>query len=188
MRAVIFIRTMKTVERQQRREKGVQWLYEAVAASGHPEITPQTCRIQRTEKGKPYFADRPDMHFSISHSKELWACAVADGPVGLDLQFHKSGRLDNIPERFFHPGEDAWLAKFFDVWASKESYVKWTGEGIDRHFGEFCVVDDKGLAVRCGDACFWRSVVEQEYSLCLCGGESWDDVQIIKIEDEDQKR
>ena len=196
MRAVIYIRTMKNMDRQQRRKQGLQWLYEAVSASGHPEITPQTCPVQRTEKGKPYFGDRPEIQFSISHSRGLWACAVADRPVGLDLQYHKTGRLDNIPGRFFHPEEAAWLAKqgaeednsfrnaFFDVWTAKESYVKWTGEGIDRHFGEFSVVNDNGLAECCGNAWFWRCIIEGEYSLCLCGGETWDEVKLVRIEDE----
>ncbi len=230
MRAVIYIRIVEKMDRQHRREWGTQWLYEAVAASGYPEITAKTCPVCRTEKGKPYFMDRPEVHFSISHSRDRWACVVADGPVGLDLQYHKAGRLANIPGRFFHPKEAGWLEKlgfcdeepvaagtelavetkwterieamgpcvrarqpharqaFFDVWAAKESYVKWTGEGIDRHFHEFAVADENGLLERCGGAYFWRQDVLTDYSLCLCGGEPWDEVRIVTMDDRDVRR
>ena len=201
MRAVIYMHKTEPMDAQQRRRAGQQWLYQAVARYGYPEITAATCPVLRTEAGKPYFGDRPEVHFSISHSRDYWACAVADGPVGLDLQYHKAGRLDNIPQRFFHPEETAWLraqglgalseadgtdcwegqkdrGAFFDVWAAKESYVKWTGQGIDRYFRQFCVVNEQGLAECCGEAFFWRQRIEEEYSLCLCGGEPWDDVRI----------
>ena len=194
MKAVISIYHMENVDRKQRRRLGEQWLYQAVAAYGHPEVTAQSCPILRAEKGKPYFEACPQIHFSISHSKAYWVCAVADGPVGLDLQYHKEGRLEGIPGRFFHPREAAWLESqsdsmrrdaFFEIWAAKESYVKWTGDGIDRHFREFSVTDEKGLLDRCGDACFWRSSLFKEYSLCLCGGEPWDEVRVVQTAETD---
>ena len=187
--AVIYLYAMNDMDHRQRRQQGEQWLYQAVAACGHPEVTAQSCPILRTEKGKPYFEACPQIHFSISHSKAYWACVVADGPVGLDLQYHKEGRLESIARRFFHPQEAAWLDSlsedmgrqaFFDVWTAKESYVKWTGEGIDRHFKDFSVADEQGLLERCGDACFWRSSLLKGYSLCLCGGEPWDEVTVVQ--------
>jgi len=193
MKAVIVIRSIKNMDRQQRRQQGQQWLYQAVAACGYPEVTPQTCPILRTEKGKPYFAAFPQIHFSISHSKDYWACAVADQPVGLDLQYHKQGRLDQIPGRFFHPQEAAWLKQqtsaeaFFQVWTSKESYVKWTGQGIDRNFSQFAVADEERLLDQCESAWFWRNTLgrvgseeDEQYSLCLCGGEPWEDVRLVE--------
>lgn len=205
MKAVIVIHPMKQMDRQQRRLCGQQWLYQAVADCGYPEVTPETCPVERTETGKPYFASCPQIHFSISHSKEYWACAVADQPVGLDLQYHKQGRLEQIPGRFFHPQEAAWLERqtspeaFFQIWTAKESYVKWTGQGIDRHFREFCVAEETGLRDHCEDAWFWRDTImfdgvdagaddgagSERYSLCLCGGEPWDEVKIVRYTDEE---
>ena len=190
MKAVVYIRSIEDVNAQQRRRLGQQWLYQAVAEYGCSEVTARSYPILREEKGKPYFAKEAGVHFSISHSKGYWACVVSDQPVGLDLQYHKEGRLDQIPARFFHPQEASWLEKqesraaFFDVWAAKESYVKWTGEGIDRHFKEFSVVDASGLRVQMGDACFWRGYVGADYSLCLCGGQAWDAVEVMRMEDD----
>ena len=36
--------------------------------------------------GKPCFPDRPDLHFSLSHSDEVVMCVVADRPVGCDVE------------------------------------------------------------------------------------------------------
>ena len=36
--------------------------------------------------GKPFLPDRPDIHFSISHSDEVVMCVVADHPVGCDVE------------------------------------------------------------------------------------------------------
>jgi len=190
VKAVVYIRTMEAMDHRQRRQLGQQWLYHAVADYGHPEVTMENCPMVRTDKGKPFFATDPGVHFSISHSKEYWACVVSDGPVGLDLQYHKQGRLEQIPPRFFHPQEVAWLenqespAAFFDVWTAKESYVKWTGDGIDRHFKAFAVADTTGLRETMGDAYFWRGVIGNDYSLCLCGGQPWDAVRIMKMEED----
>ena len=38
------------------------------------------------ENGKPYLPDRPDTHFSITHSDKWVFLAVADGEIGIDAQ------------------------------------------------------------------------------------------------------
>ncbi len=126
-----------------------------VPADGIGAAVPESWRIARTERGKPYFPDRRDLHFSISHSRDLWACAFSGRPVGLDVQAHvkkrgegdgeAAARLGRMAERFFHPEEAAWVRedpfeRFFRIWAAKESYVKYTGEGIGAGFGRFCVM------------------------------------------------
>ena len=117
--------------------------------------------VIRGEKGKPYFDSEvvgqndqqprwSDIHFSLSHSGDYSACAFHTKPVGLDLQVHRECRREAIARRFFHPAEYAWLEKtgfeaFFQVWAAKESYVKYTGSGIAGGLDTFSVVDENGL-------------------------------------------
>ena len=45
-------------------------------------------RIDRAERGKPFFPDLPHIHFNITHSCNVWMCAFSDGEVGVDLQKH----------------------------------------------------------------------------------------------------
>ncbi|MBP3700581.1 MAG: 4'-phosphopantetheinyl transferase superfamily protein [Lachnospiraceae bacterium] len=186
MRAVITIRKTEKLTTAERHKQGSAWVYEAVRAYGVSDLDADSCPIERTEKGKPYFPARPEVCFSVSHSGPYWACAVAERPVGLDIQKHKGGRLEEIARRFFHAEETAWLAQqgiehFYDVWAAKESYVKWTGQGIDRHFDEFSVVADGRLIEAGPTCCFYHARWVQDYSLCLCGEEPWGEVQIVEV-------
>ena len=96
------------------------------------------------EKGKPYFKDFPDLHFSISHSGQMVLVALSDRVVGADIQEWKELKAD-IAGRFFHPKETAYLRglpasasekAFFDLWCLKESYIKYTGEGLSQPLDE----------------------------------------------------
>ena len=143
-------------------------------------------QLEKGQYGKPYFAEAPWLHFSISHSGRFWVCAVSDQPVGIDLQERKKysdkkkqERADRIAERFFHPFEKEYLdngGNFHDVWAAKESYVKFTGRGIGEGFDEFSTVDENGALSRIltedGRGPLVRLLpFEEDYSLCLCAEE-----------------
>ena len=91
--------------------------------------------------GKPYFPSHPDVHFSVSHTGNLWVCAFADREVGLDVQEHRENddpaRLFRLAKRWFSDGERRKMdecgyepAEFYRIWARKEAYVKFTGDGI----------------------------------------------------------
>ena len=87
------------------------------------------------EHGKPYFLNVPQLQFSISHSGAYWLCAVSSAPVGLDLQQHRTCQRQALAHRFFSSAEQDFLertayAPFFDLWCAKESYLKFTGEGL----------------------------------------------------------
>ena len=93
-------------------------------------------KIARTAKGKPYFPDRPDLHFSISHTGELSLCALADRPIGADMERLGTPR-EGLPAYVLSPRELAWFrergeawADFYTLWTMKEAKVKCTGEGI----------------------------------------------------------
>ena len=81
--------------------------------------------------GKPVFARRKDVFFSISHS-DTWAmCAVSNKPVGADIQRRRP--VKDSMARWFHQLERARLdalsgeareAEFFRLWTRKEAWVK----------------------------------------------------------------
>ena len=107
--------------------------------------------VARAERGKPYFPNTPAVHFSVSHSGDIFACAFSDESVGVDVQEYKKRpdeeeRCRKIAARFFHRDEiDALdadtLSAFYNIWTAKEAYVKLTGQGIDGDFSEFCIFD-----------------------------------------------
>ncbi|MHC1721646.1 MAG: 4'-phosphopantetheinyl transferase superfamily protein [Aminipila sp.] len=102
--------------------------------------------INRREHGKPYFKNIP-ISFSISHSGEIWVCLMADFNVGVDIQIYKSLKYKKVAQRFFQENEVQFINEqgidaFFQVWARKEAYVKYTGNGFaDEGFSSFSVVD-----------------------------------------------
>ena len=129
------------------------------------------------KKGKPFFPAMPQVHFSVTHSGRYWMCAFSGQNIGLDLQEHRSCDRRGLSARFFHPAEDAFLqqredAVFFDLWAAKESYVKFTGEGITEGLDYFSVVAPDGRFPCMEGMWLYPVPWETGYSLCLCAREA----------------
>lgn len=102
-------------------------------------------RLSRNPYGKPFLADYPDVHFSLSHSGNKVLCALSDGEVGCDLQ---QGGKENLrlADRFFSPEEARFLNNlegearrqaFFRLWTLKESYIKAVGMGLSLPMKDF---------------------------------------------------
>ena len=97
-----------------------------------------TARVSINEHGKPCLPDVPGVHFSLSHSGSMAMCAIADSPVGCDIQELSAARRgERVARRFFTPAEYARIAaaanperEFVRLWTLKESYVKYLGTGI----------------------------------------------------------
>lgn len=130
-------------------------------------------RIERTERGKPFFPDAPGIFCSVSHTAGCWACAVSDAPVGLDVEKNRQCDFAAIARRFFHAKEAEYAAKspeaFFAVWTAKESYVKLLGQGIDDGFARFSVVQKGSIAETLGDVQLCPIFLEPGYAMCICG-------------------
>lgn len=102
----------------------------------------QPAEIKRTEKGKPYVNSEPgtqgltEIHISVSHSGEYFVCAVADIPIGIDVQKTQKANMERISRRYFSPPERAYIEEhgekgFFTIWTRKEAYSKYTGLGLE---------------------------------------------------------
>ena len=91
------------------------------------------------EHGKPYLPDHPEIEFNWSHSGDYIITAVAGVPLGIDIQHMRITDIDKLGKKVFTPEEyRVFLTSgdkqenFFRQWVLKESYVKWTGEGLLR--------------------------------------------------------
>ena len=103
-------------------------------------------RIEAGKAGKPFFPERPELRFNLSHCKKAVACALDASPVGVDVQ-----ELRSFPRDPAHPAgpsvyrvlsetERAWVEagespaeqdrRFSAVWTCKEAYGKALGLGV----------------------------------------------------------
>ena len=60
----------------------------------------------KTEKyGKAYISNHSDIHFNVSHSGKYVACAIADTPVGVDIEYNDPEIDLNIAKLYFFNSE-----------------------------------------------------------------------------------
>ena len=85
--------------------------------------------------GKPFLSGTP-IHFSLSHSGEIAACALCDVPMGIDVETERPLK-EPLLRRCFSEREQRLIlaseypaASFTALWTRKESYLKATGEGL----------------------------------------------------------
>lgn len=156
-------------------------------------------QIARTPKGKPYVIAGERIFVSVTHSGEYCIIAVSTENVGVDLQIHDclknltgvdvEKQLSKLSCRFFHQYEQSYISKctkehFFDVLCAKESYVKYTGEGIDDNFNVFSVVSpgiEKLSNMWCSNGvCFEKVNFLDNYTLCVCSEEKRE-IKLLKF-------
>lgn len=107
------------------------------------DVAPAAVQIVENQYGA--LALDPEAHgrrwrFNISHTDGLVALAVADAPIGVDVEnVRRKGRTVELADRFFAPSEAAALRalpeplqrdRFFDLWTLKEAYIKARGMGL----------------------------------------------------------
>lgn len=152
--------------------------------------SPEKMRIR--EGGKP---ETDGISFNLSHSGDLVICAVGEKEVGCDVE--KIAKApERIAERFFHPGETAYLkncpeekrnVEFYRLWTMKESYIKMTGEGmrlsLDRI--EFLPGMEKVRVRRDGEllSCHIREYEIPGYRISVCAkeGEFAEEIQYVTV-------
>lgn len=140
----------------------------------------QAFKISYEEEGKPYLIGEPDIYFNLSHSGEYVSCAVADMPIGIDIQKKVTVR-SRIAERFFTGADNQKLSAcneeereelFFRMWSIKESYVKLTGKGMKQGIDSFEIDWHHHQILEEGkdspSAYFKEQTCLPEYSFCVC--------------------
>lgn len=89
-----------------------------------------------TSEGKPFIADRPDIHFNFSHSGNVALCALSDQPVGADVEVPRkitpsliAYTMNDDEQALINASPDPAM-RFLYFWTRKEALLKLTGEGI----------------------------------------------------------
>lgn len=132
---------------EQRQDKSLQVLQKLLDEYAQQ---PFAFELLRGENGKPYVLDAP--HFSYSHCGDLYAYAVADEVLGIDLERVNPRRnFMEIAERHFHSDEvnlltaldaEQQLLQFFKLWTQKEAWCKKDGAVLWRYLAKNCQAAD----------------------------------------------
>lgn len=118
-------------------------------------ITPDKLEVNVGEQGKPYIKGAEDFYYNISHSGEYVVLAYGRQELGVDIERIRDKDIA-VAKRCFTDEEYAYIAgdalddvrcdviisqdeRFFRIWTMKESYLKYTGEGISVPLNSFNV-------------------------------------------------
>ncbi|MGI5977830.1 MAG: 4'-phosphopantetheinyl transferase family protein, partial [Candidatus Limivicinus sp.] len=92
-----------------------------------------------------------ELFFSLSHSKNMAACAVSDGEIGIDIQITSDGS-EKLIKRIFREDERKYIEShpdrqyaFTELWSLKESYIKARGMGLKIPLSGFSVFETAGM-------------------------------------------
>lgn len=122
---------------------GAELLFQR-AVRRHQRGCPLPAAREEGENGKPFLPGAEGFHFNLSHSGHWAVCAVADVPVGADVQEVRT--VSPGLSRKFTAAEQAELLRlpdserphrFFELWVLKEAYAKCTGQGLLCPFHSF---------------------------------------------------
>ena len=112
----------------------------------YPELDTSKPEFGYTAQGKPFLLARPDIHFSISHTKNAILVAISDAPIGVDVEAFRSpsaaliARTMNATEQAAIATADGWNIHrtpgtpeglFSAIWTRKEAVLKLRGTGIE---------------------------------------------------------
>lgn len=114
-------------------------------------VDPVQVELTTEAHGKPCVRDRPDVQFSIAHSGACVAVALADVPVGVDLEVERDmPDAVHLAQTWFTPAEAARIAArpqdFLPLWTTKEAVLKTTGSGLSGGLARFAVPHGPDLA------------------------------------------
>lgn len=149
----------------------------ALLKKGLRDIGITEASIAVTPTGKPYLENNKNCFFSLSHSGSKVLCAVAEVPIGCDIEEitdQSSEFMDRIlaPEErqlFIGKSRDEQLELFYLLWTGKESYLKLTGEGITENLSEIALpVPFSGRDIRGRTVTFLEIPCTGQYKAAIC--------------------
>lgn len=152
--------------------------------------------VSKNKFGKPYLKNYKNFNFNISHSGEFVVCCIDAKPVGIDIEEIKQIEYKDIAEKFFVNREykiiracnkNQQLAKFYEFWTLKESYVKYCGEGLSIPLNSFLIdiraADNIELVNnRERNICVLDLInIDRDYKLAICSKNKIDSKKVNSI-------
>ncbi|WP_296874773.1 4'-phosphopantetheinyl transferase superfamily protein [uncultured Methanobrevibacter sp.] len=133
--------------------------------------------IFKTEKyGKSYISNYENIHFNLSHSGSMVACAISDTEVGVDVEYNDPTIDLDIAKNYFYNSEYDSIIKsdnpsneFFNYWVLKESYMKYTGLGFNLELDSFEIIIKDEISLKNDKNKLKFNLFDiEDYKLAIC--------------------
>ncbi len=133
--------------------------------------------IFKTEKyGKSYISNYENIHFNLSHSGSMVACAISDTEVGVDVEYNDPTIDLDIAKNYFYNSEYDSIIKsdnpsneFFNYWVLKESYMKYTGLGFNLELDSFEIIIKDRISLKNDKNKLKFNLFDiEDYKLAIC--------------------
>lgn len=143
--------------------------------------------LAKTEKGKPFLKEYPDVHFNISHCDGLAVCGISKGEIGVDAELIRSfnpkvmTRIFSVEEQNFIAASENPDTDFFRIWTLKESLCKFTGNGIFSGLSEysFDILQEDPSCEKAADKIFTQKIIEKKWVVSICAHDPENDFVFI---------
>ncbi|HEY2583014.1 MAG TPA: 4'-phosphopantetheinyl transferase superfamily protein [Mucilaginibacter sp.] len=102
--------------------------------------SPSSIEFEYEANKKPFIVNKMGLHFNLSHSGDWVLLAIANSPIGVDVELINPGfEYKDVMEGYFSPVEVNYINKgnsaerFYLLWTRKEAQIKGTGKGLDEN-------------------------------------------------------
>ncbi len=104
---------------------------------------------------KPSICNYENIYFNLSHSKEMVLCGISDMEIGADIEYNDPTIDLDIAKHYFFNSEYKSIInspnpsdEFFKYWVLKESYMKYTGLGMNLNLDSFEILIEDDIKLR----------------------------------------
>jgi 4'-phosphopantetheinyl transferase len=150
------------------------------------KIPDASIKIEIDRYGKPFLIGGK-RHFNLSYSKDIVVLATDCFPIGIDVEYVQPlDNLDDLILSFSKNEQRAYKLRsqkkrtnyFYDLWTTKESYLKAIGKGLHYRLDSFnIVINDKEIylvnkiGLRDLRWTFKRYALRKKYKCVVCARE-----------------
>jgi phosphopantetheinyl transferase len=142
-------------------------------ASAECGLSPEAIELRHDAKGRPFIAQEPLLHVSLSRSHDAVACAVTRiAPIGVDIEEIDGKPVDaGMLGAFVVTGEPVTTRQFYLQWTALEAFWKSCGTGLaDDNPRIFCAPRTASRfdvhLERSRESCAGRGVMVHAYDDC----------------------
>ena len=156
-------------------DEGCRLLFEGVQRETGINLSPENISVDNF--GKPFLAEYPELHFSISHCDGMVGCLISGSECGLDCEKIRPAR-SKVAKRVFSEEEFRLFEQlqgserdifFTSLWTLKEAYSKKMGRGL-AVIKEICFHgNEDGRIISCFHELEFRQYRLGEHIISLCG-------------------